>query len=51
MLKYTLQGVSENISQFVMDGISPDKIAVFVIMDGIEKVDDSIIDLVEEMER
>lgn len=34
-----------------MDGISPDKIGVFVIMDGIEKIDNSIIDLVDELER
>lgn len=40
MLKSTLAGVKENISNIVTrEKISSDKIGVFVIMDGIEKVD------------
>jgi hypothetical protein len=36
MLKSTLAGVAENISNLVAkNGIDPDKIGVFVIMDGI----------------
>jgi hypothetical protein len=33
------------------EGINPDDIGVFVIMDGIENVDDSIIGYFEELER
>lgn len=32
-----------------MDGISTDKIAVFVVMDGIERIDDSIVDFMDEL--
>lgn len=39
MLKSTLAGVKENISNLVARGkISSDKIAVIIVMDGIEKV-------------
>jgi hypothetical protein len=31
--------------------VNPDKIGVFVMMDGIEKVDPSIVDYFEELER
>ena len=31
--------------------MNPDKIGVFVMMDGIEKVDPSIVDYFEELER
>lgn len=45
MLKSTLAGVAENIANLVaLEGLDPDKIGVFVIMDGIEKVDKSIVD-------
>lgn len=45
MLKSTLAGVSENIANLVaVEGIDPDKIGVFVMMDGIQKVDKSIVD-------
>lgn len=45
MLKSTLAGVSENIANIVaLEGVNPDKIGVFVMMDGIEKVDKSVVD-------
>ena len=45
MLKSTIAGISENIANIVAyENINPDKIGVFVMMDGIEKVDLSIID-------
>lgn len=34
-----------------MEGMDPDKIGVFVLMDGIQKVDSSIVDYFEELER
>lgn len=52
MLKSTLAGVAENILHLVcFERIDPDKIGVFVMMDGILKVDDSTIDYFEELER
>ncbi|MCB0371088.1 MAG: hypothetical protein KDD45_17130 [Bdellovibrionales bacterium] len=52
MLKSTLAGIAENIAHMVAyEGISPDDIGVFVMMDGIEKVDQSIIGYFEELER
>jgi hypothetical protein len=52
MLKSTLAGVTENISNLVSrEKISSDKIGVFVLMDGIEKVDSSVVDYFEELER
>lgn len=45
MLRKTLAGVSNNIATFVQNGISADDIIVAVIMDGIEKVDPSVVDL------
>lgn len=52
MLKSTLAGVAENISNLVTrENISSDKIGVFVLMDGIEKVDTSVVDYFEELER
>ena len=48
MLKSTIAGVMENIANLVaFEGIDPDKIGVFIMMDGIEKVDLSIIDYFE----
>jgi hypothetical protein len=45
MLKSTLAGVAENISNLVTRAhISSDKIGVFVLMDGIEKVDPTVVD-------
>jgi len=52
MLKKTLAGVSENIANLVAyEGINPDDIGVFVIMDGIEYVDESIVGYFDELER
>lgn len=50
MLKRTLEGVKKNIAKFVENGVSCDEIAVFVIMDGIEKADPSIAEFVREKE-
>ena len=45
MLKSTLAGIKENISNIVSkENISSDKIGVFVMMDGIEKVDPTVVD-------
>jgi hypothetical protein len=43
MLRKTLAGVSNNIAVFTKNGISPDDIVVCVVMDGIEKVDSTVI--------
>lgn len=52
MLKSTLAGISENIANLVLnEQVDPDKIGVFVIMDGIQKVDSSVVDYFEELER
>lgn len=43
MLKRTLAGVEENIANLVaLEGLDPDQIGVFLMMDGIEKVDESV---------
>ena len=44
MLRKTLTGVAHNIDTFTKNGISSDKIAVCVVMDGIEKVDSTTCD-------
>ncbi len=44
MLRKTLAGVSNNIATFVQNGYSADDIVVAVVMDGIEKVDSSVVD-------
>ena len=50
MLKSTLSGVADNIANLVAyEKMSPDEIGVFVMMDGIEKVDPSVIDYFEEL--
>jgi len=51
MLRKTLAGVSNNIATFVQNGISADDIAVVIVMDGIEKVDPTVIDFFGEMEK
>jgi hypothetical protein len=52
MLKKTLAGIGENIANMVAyEGVNPDEIGVFVMMDGIEKVDHSILSYFEELER
>ena len=50
MLKSTLAGISNNISTLVCKGnINPDKIGVFIMMDGIEKVEQGVVDYFEEL--
>lgn len=50
MLRNTLAGISENISNLIVhEGVEPDKIGVFVIMDGIEKVDSSVVEYFSEL--
>ena len=52
MLKSTLAGIAENIANLVAyEGMDPDDIGVFVMMDGIEKVDKSILDYYDELEK
>lgn len=52
MLKGTLAGIGENIANLALRcAIDPDRIGVFVIMDGIEKVDSSVVDYFMELER
>lgn len=51
MLRKTLAGVANNIATFVRNGVSADEIAVCVVMDGIEKVDNSVVTFFEEMEK
>lgn len=44
-LKSTLAAVEQNIENLVaLEGIDPDKIGVFVMVDGIQKIDKSIVD-------
>ena len=48
MLKRTLAGVEENIANLVaLEHLDPDKIGVFLMMDGIEKVDSSVVSYFE----
>ena len=52
MLKNTLSGVADNIANLVSyQRLDPGDIGVFVLMDGVEKVDLSIIDYFEELQR
>jgi hypothetical protein len=51
MLKDSIRGIEDNIAKMVLSGVSPDSIAVLVIMDGIEKVDESVVSYFEELER
>lgn len=51
MLKDSIRGIEDNIIKMISSGVNPDSIAVFVIMDGIEKVDGTVIDYFEELER
>ncbi len=51
MLKNTLKGVEENILNLVKNGVSCDDVTVVVIMDGIEKIDPSMVKFFEEMDR
>ena len=52
MLKNTLAGISQNIANIVAyEGVDPDDIAVVVMMDGIESVNESIMRYFEELEK
>jgi hypothetical protein len=51
MLKDSIKGIEDNVSKLIKSGVNPDSIGVFVIMDGIEKVDPTIVDYFEELER
>ncbi len=51
MLRKTLAGVSNNIAVFTQNGIPSDEIIVAVVMDGIEKVDSSVVEFFGEMEK
>lgn len=51
MLKRTLMGIADNIDRLVDEGISPDDIFVCIVIDGIQKVDESLFDYFEELER
>lgn len=42
MLKRTLEGIADNIDLLVEKGTSPDDIYVAVVIDGIQKVDESL---------
>jgi hypothetical protein len=44
MLRKTLAGVSNNIATFVRNGVPSDDIIVSVVMDGIEKVHETVVD-------
>ena len=43
MLKRTLMGITDNIDRLVDNGISPDDILICVLIDGIQKVDESLL--------
>lgn len=49
MLKDSIKGIEDNVAKLIVGGVNPDSIAVFVIMDGIEKVDASVVDYFEEL--
>jgi len=44
MLKRTLQGIADNVDMLIRDGLSPDDIFVCIVIDGIQKVDESLFD-------
>ena len=49
MLKRTLASVGKNIERLVDGGVGSDKIAVFVIVDGIETVHPSMVEYITEL--
>lgn len=49
MLKDTIKGIEDNIKKLILGGMNPDAVAVFILMDGIEKVDDTVVDYFEEL--
>lgn len=44
MLKDSIKGIEDNVARLISSGVNPDSIAVFVIMDGIEKVNNTVVD-------
>ena len=44
-LNYTLSGVGENIMNLYKQGVDPDKIAVIIVQDGIEKMNPEVVSL------
>ncbi len=50
-LESTLVGIGENIDRFVRNGVSSDQIGVFVIIDGIEKAHQSVVEYFENLEK
>lgn len=51
MLKRTLMGIADNIDLIIDSGVSPDDIFVCIVIDGIQKVDESLFDYFQEFER
>lgn len=51
MLKRTLEGIADNVDLLIQKGTNPDDIFVAVIIDGIQKVDESLFTYFEEFER
>ena len=51
MLKRTLEGIADNIDLLITKGMSPDDIFVAIVIDGIQKVDESLFGYFEEFER
>ena len=49
MLKTTLAGIGENIDQLVAGGLDPDKIAVIVVMDGIQHVHQTVVQYFQDL--
>ena len=50
-MKTTLAGIGQNIDLLVRNGMDPDKIAVIVVMDGIEPVHPTVVEYFEDLER
>ena len=50
-LKKTFNGIANNIATFVKNGIPSDEIGVFFIMDGIDVVNESVVEFFAEMEK
>jgi len=44
MLKRTLQGIADNVDSLIEQGMSPDDIFTCIVIDGIQKVDESLFD-------
>ena len=51
MLKRTLEGIADNVDLLIQKGTNPDDIFLAVIIDCIQKVDESLFTYFEEFER